>query len=274
MGAAWLLVGLLATGQDAAKPDPPQPEPAKPEPKVGANLVPNGDFEEGDPAIGPKHWQKIDNLCWFWVKDPDPKRGMVMKFDTDVYQKEAYAWWVQIAKGASPLRAPRKTPTTGDKYDTIAGLDGAWFWSDYIPVKRGKSYWFTLDVKGPEIMTWLVGYPEKGSTDFGSEAKAFVEVLQEATTGKKPDRGRNFESIIAKYVWRGQLKAAGGGPDGWRTNSRREMPFRPTISAGRPNGVKYVRVLLYPYWPPGEYFVDNVKLVELADDDPRARSGN
>ena len=26
--------------------------------------------------------------------------------------------------------------------------------------------------------------------------------------------------------------------------------------------VKWVRVLLYPYWPPGEYFVDNVRLVE------------
>jgi hypothetical protein len=26
--------------------------------------------------------------------------------------------------------------------------------------------------------------------------------------------------------------------------------------------VKYVRVLLYPFWPPGEYFVDNVRLVE------------
>jgi hypothetical protein len=266
-----VLLGLALAAAAPARPDGADPKNAAPpaaEPKPGENLVPNGDFEEGD--VTPRGWQTIDNLCAYWVKDDDPAHGKVMKFDTDVYQKEAYAWWVQIAKGASPLKAPKKTPTVGDKYDTIAGLDGAWFWSDYIPVKKGKAYWFTLDVKGPEIMTWLVGYPEKGSTAFGSEAKAFQEVLQEANTGKKPDRGRNFESIIARYVWRGQLKAS-GGPNGWRTNSRRELPFRPTISAGRPNGVKYVRVLLYPYWPPGEYYVDNVKLVELADDDARVK---
>jgi hypothetical protein len=117
-------------------------------------------------------------------------------------------------------------------------------------------------------MCWLHGYPEKGSTAFGSEAKAFQEKLQEST-GKLPDRSRNFDAIIAKYVWKGQL-ACGGGSE-WKTFSRRNQAFRPTISAGRPNGVKFVRVQLFPFWPPGEYYVDNVKLVELPDDDPRAR---
>jgi hypothetical protein len=274
-----LLAALFAAiGLATAAAPPPAPKKEIPnakkgesteakEPAPGENLVPNGDFEEGD--ISPKGWQSVDNLCAYWVKDSDPKHGKVMKFDTDVYQREAYDWWVKLAKGASPLNAPKKTQPVGDKYDTIAGLDGAWFWSDYIPVKKGRAYWFTLDVKGPGIMTWLVGYKEKGGTAFGSEAKAFQEVLQEAKTGKPPDRGRNFESIIAKYVWRGQMQAGGSGE--WKTYSRRNMPFRPTISAGRPNGVKYIRVLLYPFWPPGDYYVDNVKVVELPDDDPRVK---
>jgi hypothetical protein len=29
--------------------------------------------------------------------------------------------------------------------------------------------------------------------------------------------------------------------------------------------VRFVRVLILPTWPPGDYFVDNVKLVEVED---------
>ena len=32
-----------------------------------------------------------------------------------------------------------------------------------------------------------------------------------------------------------------------------------------------LEAMLYPYWPPGEYYVDNVRLVELDDNDPRAK---
>jgi hypothetical protein len=40
------------------------------------------------------------------------------------------------------------------------------------------------------------------------------------------------------------------------------MPFSPTKNT--PN-VRYIRVVLLPYWPPATYYVDNVKLLELAD---------
>jgi hypothetical protein len=33
--------------------------------------------------------------------------------------------------------------------------------------------------------------------------------------------------------------------------------------------VKYVRVLVLPFWPPGEYYLDNVKLVEVPDPDAK-----
>ena len=43
--------------------------------------------------------------------------------------------------------------------DTLAGNDGVWYWSDYIPVKKGKAYWLTVDAKGPgPIMLWLHGF--------------------------------------------------------------------------------------------------------------------
>ena len=55
----------------------------------------------------------------------------------------------------------------------------------------------------------------------------------------------------------GQLAA--GGSNEWKTYSRRKQPFRPTSVT--PN-VRYVRVLILPTWPPGTYWVDNVRLVE------------
>ena len=53
-----------------------------------------------------------------------------------MYQSQGYEWWTKIAQGASAKDAPKKTPTVGDKYDTLAGNDGVWFWSDPIPVEK------------------------------------------------------------------------------------------------------------------------------------------
>jgi len=261
MAVKWTgpAVAALLLGLAAAEPEPA----AKPAGKGAKNLVPNGDFEAGDGT--PAGWQTIDGLSTFWVKDDDPARGKVLRFDTDVLQSQAYDWWTKISKGASPKDAPKKLPTTPPKYDTLAGLDGVWFWSDYIPIEKGKEYWLSVDARGPGggMLAWLVGYPEKGSTEFGSENGAFLEAKQERLTGKPPDRGRNFEPFIHKYVWKGQLSSlAGTSPDKWQTFTRREMPFRPTKNTP---SVRFVRVMLYAYWPPGVYHVDNVKLTEYEE---------
>jgi hypothetical protein len=108
-----------------------------------------------------------------------------------------------------------------------------------------------------------VGYPEKGSTAFVSESGAFRDTLKESIIKKPVEKERGHYPFIHSYVWKGQMAA--GGSNEWKTYSRREMPFRPTVSAGKPNGVKYVRVLIYPFWPPTTYYVDNVKLVERQD---------
>jgi hypothetical protein len=257
------LVGLAA----AAPPKPPPPEEpgtAKPPKLKGPNLVPNGDFEGGDAT--PDHWQTVDGLSSFWVKTDDPAHGKVIKIDTDILQSQGYDWWVKIAKGASPKDAPKKEPSKDpNKYDTLAGLDGVWFWSDFIPIEKGKAYWLTVDARGPGggMLGWLVGYPEKASTAFGADAGAFQEYLEGKTTGKLPDRSRGFEPFIKKYKYRGQLSSlAQSSPDAWKTFSRRELVFRPTEKTP---DVRFVRVLLYAYWPPGEYYFDNVSLHEVDD---------
>jgi hypothetical protein len=256
---------IFAAPQDKKTPRPPSQKEAQANvlsPKIkiiGKNLIPNGDFEEG--GANPKGWQTIDGLCSFWVKDSDPKHGKVMKFDTDVLQSQAYEWWPRIALGKALAKdAPRKKPTTEPKYDTIAGNDGVWFWSDPIPIEKAKAYWLTIDVKGPPILVWLVGYPEKPDTSFGADNGAFQDVLKGFVTGKPVEKKRGFKGFIHKYVWKGQLAA--GGSDEWKTYSRRAQPFRPTEVTPT---VKWVRVMIYPFWPPGQYYVDNVRLVEVED---------
>lgn len=228
-------------------------------PSAPRNLIPNGDFEAGQTT--PDGWQTVDGLSSFWVKDDDPQHGRVLRFDTDILQTQAYEWWAQIAKGAFPKDAPKKVPTVEPKYDTLAGLDGVWFWSDPIPVEKGKAYWLTLDGKGPgQIEVWLHGYPDKPDAAFGLEAKAFQGYLKKEA-GQAPNvRGRKQE--ISSYVWKGRLSLP--LTNEWKTYSRREKPFRPT--AVTPN-VKWVRIQLFPYWPPGIYHIDNVSLTEV---DPAA----
>jgi hypothetical protein len=273
MVAGALVAGLTAAPPDQKKPRAPDPKQAaanvvSPKVKIlGKNLIKNGNFEEGDTNL--KGWQTIDGLSTFWVKDRDPAHGKVIKFDTDILQSQAYEWWSRIALGkATANDAPRKKPTVEPKYDTLAGNDGVWFWSDPVRIEKSKAYWLTIDVKGPPLLVWLVGYPEKPSTAFGADNGAFQDVLKEFVTGKPVEKKRNFEPFIHKYVWKGQLTV--GGSNEWKTYSRRAKPFRPT--AVTPN-VKWVRVMIYPFWPPGEYYVDNVRLVEVEDNGVDRPSG-
>jgi hypothetical protein len=249
-------LGLLTTPAGPAKEEPAGKKEAK-------NLVPTGDFEKGKDS--PEGWQQVDGLTTFWVEDPDKKRGKVVKFDTDVLQSQAYDWWVKVAKGAKAKDAPKKKPTAEPRYDTLAGLDGVWYWSDFIPVEKGKSYWLTIDVKGtPDVMAWLVGYEKKESAAFGADARAFQEYLKEKTEGSPRDNKRLFEGFINKYTYRGQLNARYAKPleNGWRRWTRDKLPFRPTLRTPK---VRFVRVLVLPYWPPGVAYIDNVRLTEYEE---------
>lgn len=243
--AAVVLAGFLAKSPTG---DPPATR--------GDNLVPNGDFEKGKGT--PLGWQTIDGLSAYWVDDPDRSRGKVITLDTDVLQSQAYDWWAKIVENADPKDAPKKLPTIEPKFDTVAGLDGVWFMSDFIAVQKGKKYWLTVDVKGPGMKVFLRGYAEKGATNFGAEAGAFQGYLRDPTG--KIELKRGFKKQLKKYVWDAWMPA--GGSDQWRTYSRREMPFDPTTNT--PN-VRYLRVMLLPYWPPATYYVDNVRLIEVAD---------
>ena len=108
------------------------------------------------------------------------------------------------------------------------------------------------------MKVFMRGYPEKESAAFGADEGAFQGYLLELAGKFKNERGRT--KFKQKYIWSAWMPV--GGSEQWQTYSRREMPFSPTKNTP---SVKYVRVMLYPYWPPATYTVDNVRLLEVAD---------
>lgn len=234
------------------------------------NLAPNTGFEEANEAgDGPRHWDQTDNLVYFWTRDPAaPDRGRVLKIDTDVNQKQAYGWWIRRYLKNAPLAdAPAKEPTHEPKYDTIAGLDGGFYWSDYIPIKPGKAYKVFVDAKGPASKVFLRGYEKPLPVSFADENKAVQEVFREAKgEPTKDSKGRPIR-YFNRYVYSTWFTV--GGANEWRTYTH-EQPRHPT-SRELTENVRYLRIMLYPYWPPGEYWYDNIRVYEVEPDPDQAR---
>jgi len=256
---------------------PPRPVPAaeKPvekdqAPDAKANLLPNGDFET--PAADgthPVHWQQVDNLVFFWTRDPEaPQRGKVIKIDTDVYQKQAYPWWIDRFVHGKPLsQAPTKTPTSGPKYDTIGGLDGGWYWSDFIEVTKGGAYKVYVDVKGPGCLVFMRGYEKKVPLSFGDEEPAAQQQFRQARGDPLTDANGRPIKYRLRYLY--TTKFAAGGSDQWQTYTHIK-PRHPN-SRDITEKVRYIRIMLYPFWPAATYWFDNVRVVEVKPDAGQAR---
>ncbi len=206
-----------------------------PEGEPGRNLLPNGDFEDGD--ISPLHWDKVNGLTTFWHREAGTNNRCI-RIDTDVYEKEALAWMKRFAAGAPVSQAPSKTPTKGKKYDTMAGAYGVKFYSDYIDVKPDTRYRIAVDAKGKMAGMFF--------------PKVFVKGYRAPTDDRF---GKQAREIYRCYL---ALRVKNNGK--WQHFSRVFHPARETPD------VKRIRVMLFPYWPPGEYYFDNVMVYEEETD--------
>jgi len=187
------------------------------------NLVLNGDFESG--VNRPTGWDAPDNLTTFWTTK-GTRSGKCIKMDTDVYMTD---WERRKKELKENPDAPAwsKTPTSGNKYDTIGGNDGVSFYSAPIPVKKGKSYTLCMDVKSDQ--------PH-------ATPKVFIK-------GYTLHKGEM--RVIYKTYLNCRLKGTA-----WQ---HFEQTFNPTAKTPT---VAEMRVMLFSYWPPGEYFFDNIKIYE------------
>ena len=188
----------------------------------------------------PHQWQPPDNLSSFWVKTPG-RKGKCLKIDSDVYLKEYLARQEEMKKRPVPP-ARAKTVTKGKKYDTVGGVDGVGFLSDWITVEPDQFYRLEVDCMSPV-----------------SRKAPFVFALGYLLDTKRPkpyQRRRAYK----KY-------AAGTVTASWKTFS---TEFCPTKHSKK---VRWLRVKLYVYWPPGVCYFDNVRLTPIpAPGTSRART--
>ncbi|MCX5659117.1 MAG: hypothetical protein NTW19_05260 [Planctomycetota bacterium] len=284
--AALALLAAFVSQAQAAPPSktptrPPTKPPAKapeaapaavpvaaPAPAPGVeNLIRNGDFEQpNDTNDGPKFWQPVDNLVYHWATDAEaPERGKVIKIDTGVHESQAYDWWTErFVKGAPLANAPAKTP--GAYMDSIGALDGGFFWSDYIPIKPDKAYMVYVDVKGGGCKVFVRGYEKEVPLSFADEEPATQQVFRQARNEPENDASGKPIRYRLRYSYTKWFSAGGGGK--WQTYSL-DKPAHPT-SRELTKNVRFLRVMLYPYWPNGEYMFDNVRVVEVPADADQA----
>ncbi|NQT85547.1 hypothetical protein HQ560_02210, partial [bacterium] len=201
----------------------------------GRNLIQNPSFEKG--ADTPVGWSPVDGLCTFWIDRGDGK-GKCIKCDTNVLESQAVPWMQKVRSGKAKAKdAPKPIPVKPSQiYATIGGLTGVQVYSHYIPVKTNMRYRLSVDIKAK----W-------GGIFF---PKAFVKGYGDNTDEFTTQKREFYRAYLA-------LRTKTQGKE-WETFTR---TFNPSL---RNAEVKYMRVMLYAYWPLGDYYWDNIILTEEA----------
>ncbi len=163
------------------------------------------------------------------MKHPD-KKGMCVKFDTDVYKTEWRKRYDELK--ADPTAKPwAKTQTVEKKkYKTIGAIDGVRVVSRRIYYKKDATYRLTIELKQMQ----------------GTSLKVFVK-------GYKKIRGRERQVYKAALFCDAEKEKIGE----WVTYTR-------TVSPGKTPATvpEYLKVHVWAYWPRGIVYVDNVLLFE------------
>lgn len=238
-------------------------------PADGKDLMINGSFETPSKTEqGPAFWQQPDNLVWHWIEGGEDPGGKIIRIDTDVNQRQAYAWWVDRYMHGKPLvGVPEKQITKPPKYATIAGLDGGFYISDFIPVEEGGAYRVFVDAKGPASKVFIFGYVEKLPMHFGDEQPAVQQAFREARGESDVTDSGRAKKYRLRYRYRTWFQV--GGSDQWTTYTHKE-PRHPN-DREITEDVRWIRIMLYPYWPPGVYEYDNVRVYQVDPSETRNR---
>jgi hypothetical protein len=189
-----------------------------------ALLLPNGDFEQADPAdkTKPLHWDKPDGLGVQWMdapKDASGKsHGKAIRIDTSVSEKAMVAQWKKM--GLTQWDIPKPAG------NAVAETYGLSYYSDPIPVKPDQPYRISFDYIG-----------NKGDNSGG---KVWVRGYGQFEGEKR----RRWETIVFCRAKK----------DGWTHFSQVFFPtkMRPEVTE--------MRVMLYAYYPAGVYWFANIRI--------------
>jgi hypothetical protein len=265
----WL---SCAWSAEPKKPDPKRPDvgqwkppdspkdtehwyPEFPGKDVPNDTLINGSFEEpgaGNPAH-PKGWAHAEDYCITWMKDPmAPDHGKVIVLDTDINEPDARKRQGQLRdtleKGL-PLPAPG-AKSRGAHYGAIGGTYGVSYYSERFKCKPGQCYKVSFDYKGPSggAKVWVRGW----GMFQGEERRRYETIVNCRVKGTGY---AHFEQAFCPTRRRGAK------------DKQPEEGKAPKDDAVTPNEVSVLRVMLYAYWPPGQYYFDNVKVEEINDDE-------
>ena len=256
------------------------------EPKTfGRTLNIGGDFE----ARAAAGWRRPDEVSMMFVGDPRPgRKGRVLRLFTDLDREAWLKYQRDLRLGKADPKNPPRIGTVDNKYATVAGLEGVRFSSKWIEAEPGQRYWLVADMKGKTAGIFFPKIFVKGFDDFSAVAEGLSDVsLNElklsaddfaevpparrkamiaADAKKHPDRYRR-----QVYNW---YLACRNEEGVWKHYAD---PFPPR--GGLPKNVKFLRIDVYAYWPPGEFLFDNVHLYKdprqetpLSEEKPRTPS--
>lgn len=257
--ARWIVEALRGEDEWVPPQVGDEAEPAK----FGKPLNRNGDFESGHAP-----WDAPDNVATFLVRG-EPGRGTVLKLKTDLARDPWIAYRRKLRFGqADPANPPKIRRDTS--YGCVGGLEGVHFRGEWIKATPGRRYWLTADKKGGGGAKVFI----KGFRDWSAQADGLSESSL-AKLGMTPKQYADLSEAEKKKLIAADIKAnpqlhrrecyrwflnCGASGKDWKHFA---LPFPPR--GGLPANVQWLQVQIYAYWPPGEYFWDNVHLYK----DPR-----
>ena len=153
-------------------------------------LLPNGDFEQADPAQAdkPAHWDRSDGLAVAWVNAPDAAHGKAIRMNTALSEKTVVA--SQAKAGLTQWVFPHP------QGNAIAETYGLSLYSEAQPVEPGKVYHVSFEYR--------------------ADAR---------TAGKLWFRGYGMVNGQKKRLYEGTIDC-GGSPSGWKTFTGQFHPTR------------------------------------------------
>jgi len=226
-----------------------------------ANLLGNGSFEKG--RYWPLGWQATDGLTTFWIDGgTDGKR--CMRIYTDVLEAQWYARQDEVRAAVdaagkktggnpqslpqSPIPpAPERIPTQPPYYDTVAGIHGVHYRSEYVKVQPRAIYRFSIDAR----------------TDGTSAPRVFIKGFFD----QKMKTAKGIETV-RRDAYRAPM-ILDPCDKHWRRYAREFHPWKTKSTlAGKPLRPEWLQVQIYAYWRPGNYYFDNVRLDVIGMEEP------
>jgi hypothetical protein len=234
------------------------------EPKnFGKPLNRNGDFEQGW-----KFWEAPDNAATFIVNGP-AGRGKILRIRTDLQNDPWVAYHRRIRLGqADPTRPPRIPTDTS--YASVAGNEGVHYCSEWIKAEPGARYWLVADAKGggkifvKGFLDWSAkadGLPESSMAALKLTPKRFARLRPEERKRIIAADAKAHPERYRRECYRWYLNCADAKD--W---THLAAPFPPR--GGLPANVEWLQIQIYVYWPPKDYYFDEVHLYK----DPRQKA--